>query len=91
MTPDAVREAVARAEKNTRMYRKHSFRQITYGEQMDATQREVDRLGEVVKLHPQRAQEIEQGREIITKMSAQMRRLGKRRSSCFYGLEEISA
>lgn len=66
-------------------------RQITYGQQIDATQREVDRLAEVVKRHPQRMQEIQQGREIITRLIAQMRRLGKRRSSCFYGLEEVSA
>lgn len=67
------------------------YRQGTYGEHLDAYQREVERLVEVAKRHPQRATEVEQGRKIVTRLKAQMRRLGKRRSSCFYGFDEVSA
>jgi len=67
------------------------FRTMTYGGQIDIITREIERLGEVVKRHPRRAGEIEQGRAMLARLTAQMQRLGKRRSSCFYGFEEVSA
>lgn len=66
-------------------------RQATYGEQIDAHQREVERLAEVVRLHPRREQEVAQGRALIARLTSQMQRLGKRRSSCFYGFEGDAA
>lgn len=67
------------------------FRHITYGEQMDAWSREIERLTDIVKRVPQRAHELEQGKALLSRIRLQMKAHGKRRSSCFYGFVEDCA